>query len=87
MEHVRYWGRVPFVLAPMDFDAMPLVRSLVDALRMVCAITLSRAAANPKILPNAKPRTMRELIVVPSIRSREVARGHRSGVRHGEDAL
>ena len=30
---------------------------------------------------------MRERIVVPSIRSREVARAQRSGIRHSEDAL
>jgi hypothetical protein len=44
-------------------------------------------AANPELLPNAKPRAMREHFVVPSIRSREVARAQGSGVRHREDAL
>ncbi|MGO9088397.1 MAG: GAF domain-containing protein [Candidatus Sulfotelmatobacter sp.] len=38
-------------------------------------------------LPQAKPRTMREHLVVPSIRSREVACAQRSCVRHGEDAF
>jgi hypothetical protein len=32
-------------------------------------------AANPVLPPKAKPRAMREHFVVPSIRSREVARG------------
>ena len=72
---------------PMDFDTVPLVRSLVATLRMVCAVTLSRAAANPIPLPKPKPRALRMHVVVPSIHSREVARAQRSGVWHGEDAL
>jgi hypothetical protein len=72
----------------MDFDTVPLVRSLVATLRMVCAVRLSLAAANPIPLPKPKPRALRVHVVVPSIHSREVARAHqRSGVRHGEDAL
>jgi len=39
------------------------------------------------LLPKAKPRAMREHFFVSSIRSREVARAQRSGVRHCEDAL
>jgi hypothetical protein len=75
------------VPTPMDFDTVPLVRSLVATLRMVCAVTLSRAAANPIPLPKPKPRALRVRVVVPSIHSREVARAQRSGVWHGEDAL
>jgi hypothetical protein len=45
------------------------------------------SAANPKILPEPKPRAMREQFVVPSIRSREVAPAQRSGVRHNEESL
>jgi len=87
MEHVRYWRGVPRVRAPMDFYTVPLVRSLVATLRMVCAVRLSRAAANPIPLPKPKPRTLRVHFVVPSIHSREVARVQRSGVRQGEYAL
>lgn len=47
----------------------------------------SRAAANPVPLPKLKPRAMRELLVVPAIRSREIAWAHRSAVRNREDAL
>jgi len=46
-----------------------------------------RSAANPKILPEPKPRAVREHFVVPAIRSREIVRAQRSGVLHGEDAL
>jgi hypothetical protein len=53
---------------------------------MVC-VTGSRAAANPILLPKPKPRTMREHVVVPSIRSRDVACVQRSGIRHRVDAL
>jgi hypothetical protein len=45
------------------------------------------SAANPVPLPKAKPRAVREHFVVPSIRSREVARAQRSRVRHCEDAF
>ena len=39
------------------------------------------------MLPKPELWAMREHYVVPSIRSREVARAQRSGVRHCEDAL
>jgi hypothetical protein len=39
------------------------------------------SAADSTPLPHPKPRAMREHFVVPSIRSREVARAQRSGVR------
>jgi hypothetical protein len=39
------------------------------------------------MLPKSELWAMREHYVVPSIRSREVARAQRSGVRHCEDAL
>ena len=45
------------------------------------------SAANSELLPQPKPRAMREHFVVPSIGSREVARPQRSCVRHCEDAL
>jgi hypothetical protein len=45
------------------------------------------SAANPELLPQPKPRAMREHFVVPSIGSREVALAERSGVQHREDAL
>jgi hypothetical protein len=38
-----------------------------------------RSTANPVLLPEAKPRTISEHFVVPSIRSREVTRVQRSG--------
>jgi hypothetical protein len=38
-------------------------------------------------MPKLKPRAMRERIVVPSVRSSEVACAQRSGVGHREDAL
>jgi hypothetical protein len=38
------------------------------------------SAANPVLLPKPKPRAMGEHFVVPSIRSRDVARAQRSGV-------
>jgi hypothetical protein len=73
--------------SPVDFNPAPLVRPLVAAFRLVCGVTHSRAAANPVPLPKPKPRAMREQFVVPSIRSPEVARAQRSGVRRCEDAL
>jgi hypothetical protein len=45
-----------------------------------------RSTANPVLLPEAKPRTISEHFVVPSIRSREVTRVQRSGVRHRKGA-
>src|ERR1700746_3323509 len=36
MEHVRYGRRVSRLSAPVDFDAVPLVRSLVGAFAVVC---------------------------------------------------
>jgi hypothetical protein len=53
----------------------------------VCMVTGSRAAANPILLPKPKPRAMREHVVVPSIRGRDVACAQRSGVRYRVDAL
>ena len=50
-----------------------------------CWEPASAAEAIP--LPKAKPRTLREHFVVPSIRSRKIARAQRSNVRHREDAL
>jgi len=87
VEYVRYWRSVPSLPSPVDFDPVPLVRPLVATLRMVCAVMYSRAAANAVPLPKPKPGAMREHLVVSPIRSREVARGHRSGVRHGQDAF
>ena len=71
----------------VDFNTVSLVYALVATLRMVCAVTLLGAAENPVLLPKSKPWAMREHIVVPSIRSREVAWAKRSGVRHRESAL
>src|SRR5207245_10019512 len=85
--YVRDRGRLPCLPLPVGFDSVPLVRPLVATLRMVCAVTLSRAAAKPIPLPKPKPRALCVHVVVPSIHSREVARAQRSGVRHGEDAL
>jgi hypothetical protein len=45
------------------------------------------SATNPVLLPKPKPRAVSEHFIVPSIRSREVTRAQRSGVRHGKDAL
>jgi hypothetical protein len=44
-------------------------------------------AANPELLPQPKPRAMREHFVVPPIRRREVARPQRSDVRSFEHFL
>ena len=71
----------------VDFNTVSLVYALVATLRMVCAVTLSGAAANPVLLPKPKPRAVRQHLVVSSIRSREVVRAQRSDVRHREDAL
>ena len=54
---------------------------------MVDTVTRSLAAANPILLPKPKPRTMREQVVVPSIRGRDVARAQRPGIRCRVDAL
>jgi hypothetical protein len=48
---------------------------------------LSGTAANSITLPKAKPRTVRERVVVSPIRSRKVASAQRSGVRYGKEAL
>jgi hypothetical protein len=45
------------------------------------------SAADPKILPQPKPRAMREHFVVPSIRSRHGARAQWPNVWHRESAL
>jgi hypothetical protein len=39
------------------------------------------------MLPNPKPWALRQLLIVPPIRSREVTWAQRSGVRHREDVL
>jgi hypothetical protein len=39
------------------------------------------------LLQKANPRAMGERFIVPSIRRREIAPAHRSGVRHIEDSL
>jgi hypothetical protein len=39
------------------------------------------------MLPQPEPRAVRQILIMPPIRSREVARAQRSGVGHGEDAL
>jgi hypothetical protein len=45
------------------------------------------SAANPVLLPKPKPWAMREHFVVPSIRSREVARTQGSNIRRFEHFL
>jgi hypothetical protein len=45
------------------------------------------SAANPKILPQPKPRAMREHFVVPSIRSRDVACAEWPDIRRFEHFL
>jgi len=50
-------------------------------------LTRSGAAANPVLLPKAKPRTMREHFVVPSIRRRDVACAERPNIRCFEHFL
>ena len=45
------------------------------------------SAANTILLPKPKPRAVRKHLVMPSIRSREVARLERSSVRQREEAL
>jgi len=42
---------------------------------------------NPIVLPETKPRAVREHVVVPSIRGHEVRRTQRSRVRRCENAL
>src|SRR5690348_8084463 len=44
----------------------------------------SLAATDAILLPKPKPRAVGEHLVVPSIRSRDVARGQRPRVRYGE---
>ena len=46
-----------------------------------------RSAANPELLPKAKPRAMREHFVVPSIRGRDVAWAQRANIRRFEPLL
>jgi hypothetical protein len=46
-----------------------------------------RSAANPELLPQAKPRAKRKHFVVPSIGSREVTWAQRSNVRRFEHFL
>ena len=67
---------------------------LILALDGQAALTLNpkpafgfTSAAEAVPLPKTKPRALREDFVVPSIRSREVARAQRSIVRRCEDAL
>src|ERR1700734_3067458 len=50
-------------------------------------ITRSLAAANPVLLPKPEPRTMREQVVVPAIRRRNVAGVQRPGIRDRVHAL
>src|ERR1700677_3509799 len=50
-------------------------------------ITRSLAAANPVLLPKPEPRTMREQVVVPAIRRRDVAGVQRPGIRDRIHAL
>lgn len=44
-------------------------------------------AADAVALPEAKPRAMREPLIVPSIGSQDIARAERPGIWHGEEAL
>lgn len=46
-----------------------------------------RSATDAIPLPEPKPRAMCVCLIVPSIRSRQIACGQGSGVRHGEDVL
>jgi hypothetical protein len=46
-----------------------------------------RSATDAKMLPQPEPRAVRQILIVPPIRSREVARAQRSRVGHREDAL
>jgi hypothetical protein len=39
MEHIRYGRNLPRLLTSVDFNAMLLVRPLVTAFRLVCAVT------------------------------------------------
>ncbi len=87
MEYVRDRGSLPCLPPAVGCDSVPLVRPLVATLRVVCAVKLSRATANPITLPKPKPRALRVQVIVPSIYSRQVASTKRSGVRHREDAL
>ena len=45
------------------------------------------SAANPQVLPQPKPRAVREHFVVPSIRGRDGACAQRSRVGHREHSL
>jgi hypothetical protein len=42
-----------------------------------------RTATYAITLPQLEPRTVRKLLIVPSIRSREIAGAHRPGIRQG----
>lgn len=46
-----------------------------------------RSATNAKMLPEPEPRAVRQFLIVPSIRSRDIAGRERSRVRHREQAL
>jgi hypothetical protein len=46
-----------------------------------------RAATDAKMLPQPEPPAMRDLVIVPAIRSREITQAQRTGVRHFEDSL
>ena len=65
---------------------MPVLQSMVAALALVRAV-ISRAAANSITLPKSKPLTVREQIVVPPIRSREVACAEWPNIRRFEHFL
>ena len=40
VEHVRYWGSLPIMPSPMDFNPAPQVWRLVAAFGVVCAVVI-----------------------------------------------
>src|SRR5580658_6292662 len=61
--------------------------SRLRLLAMCSLLTRSLTAANPVLLPKPEPRTMREQVVVPAIRRRNVAGVQRPGIRDRVHAL
>ena len=76
VEHFRYGWRVPLLPSPMDRNPMSLLQPMVAAFGLVCAVMRSPAAANPVLLPKPKPRATGLALIMPPIRSREVACVH-----------
>jgi hypothetical protein len=56
VEYIRHGRRLPSLPAPVDYNPVSLVRSLVAALGLVCAVNRDNAYSNGRDSPASVPR-------------------------------